>query len=273
MRTLTQHLYRGGGSTKLLPDIHPLLTDATVRVRRGQMVMLTAPSGGGKSLLALWYVIKRRPGKVLYFSLDTSLSDMSNRAAGMMAGLPVADIEDALENGADEWVNDIISELNEDIRWCVNARDIRDVDEELEAYREVFGEDPDLVVIDVLLNLDASEEWQGMMRSVAELHALAHERDVTVFVLHHNSDKRADQSLPAPKSDALMKVSQYPELILSLALDPSTDVMRVAAVKNRSGKGYPDASTYVTLPIDLESMRIFDTEEEWLAFRKRKEWT
>lgn len=273
MRTLVQHLTKGASGSQLLPDMHPLLTEATVRIRRGQLVMLTAPSSGGKSMLALWYVVKRNPGRVLYFSLDTSLTDMLKRSAAIITGRSVQEIEDALEAGGDDWVEEIVTPLSERVRWCVNARDMQDVDEELLAYRELYGVNPDVVVVDVLLNLDASEDWGGIMRTAAELHALAHERDITVFALHHNADRRADQTLPSPKAEALMKISQYPETMLSLALDQAASVMRISPVKNRNGKGYPDASTYVTIPVDMESMRLFETDAEALAHKKRKEWS
>jgi RecA-family ATPase len=273
MRSLTQHLYRGTGTSQLLPDIHPALAEATVRVRRGQMLMLTATAGGGKSLLALWYTAVRNPGRVLYFSLDTSLNDMVKRAAAMLSGMSVQEIEDALESGADDYVADIVAPINERIRWCTKARDMQDIDEEIQAYEEMYGALPDVIVIDVLLNLDGSEEWGGAMHVMEQLHALAHERDVTVLVLHHNSDKRADTTRPSPRSDALFKVSQYPEIMLSMALDQERQVMNISAVKNRSGRADPDAANPVTIPVDLESMRVFLTDQEALAFRKKKEWT
>lgn len=272
MRSLVQHLYRGSGSSQLLPDLHPALAEATVKVRRGQMVMLTATAGGGKSMLALWYAVARNPGRVLYFSLDTSLADMTKRAAAMLSGMTVTEVEEALEAGADEYIADMVADLTPRIRWCSNARDMQDIDEEILAYVEAFGAMPDVVVIDVLLNLGSSEEWGGAMKVMEDLHALAHNKDVTVFVLHHNSDKRADSTRPAPRVDALLKVSQYPEVMLSLALDQERQQMNVAVVKNRSGKADPDAQRPVSLPVDLESMRIFLTEQEALAARKKKEW-
>jgi len=273
MRSLTQHLFRGQSGSQLLPDIHPTLAEATVRVRRGQMMMLTATAGGGKSLLALWYAAVRNPGRVLYYSLDTSLNDMVKRSAAMLSGMTWQEVEDALEAGADDYIGEIVAPMNERIRWCTKARDMQDIDEELQAYEEMYGALPDVIVIDVLLNLDGSEEWGGAMHVMEELHALAHERDVTVLVLHHNSDRRADTTRPSPRSDALFKVSQYPEVILSLALDQERQVMNISAVKNRSGKADPDAANPVSIPVDLESMRIFLSDQEALAARKRKEWT
>ena len=274
MRSLVQHLQRASGSgSQLLPDLHPALTEATVRIRRGQLVMFTATAGGGKSLLALWYSVVRNPGRVLYFSLDTSLTDMIKRTAAMLSGMTVTEVEEAMEAGADDYVMDLVASTSERIKWCSRAKDMQDVDEEILAYIEMFGADPDLVIIDVLLNLGSSEEYAGAMNVMEELHALAHNRDVAVFVLHHNSDKRADTTQPSPRIDALNKVSQYPELMLSLALDQERQVMNVAAVKNRSGKADPAASNPVSIPVDLETMRIFLTQEEALAHRKKKEWS
>ena len=274
MRSLVQHLQRASGSgSQLLPDLHPSLAEATVRIRRGQLVMFTATAGGGKSLLALWYSVVRNPGRVLYFSMDTSLTDMTKRCAAMLSGMTVTEVEEAMEAGADDYVMDLVASTSERIKWCSRAKDMQDVDEEILAYAEMFGADPDLVIIDVLLNLGSSEEYAGAMNVMEELHALAHNRDVAVFVLHHNSDKRADTTQPSPRIDALNKVSQYPELMLSLALDQERQVMNVAAVKNRSGKADPAASNPVSIPVDLETMRIFLTQEEALAHRKRKEWS
>lgn len=275
MKTLIQDMRRGGASAPLLPDLHPLLAAETIRVRRGQMIMLTATPGGGKSLLALHYCVSRNPGRVLYFSLDTDLGTMRMRAAAMKTGLTVDEIEGILEQeGGEDFIEDALAELSESVRWCDDARSMEDIDDEIQAFVEVYGCYPDLVVLDVLLNVDnGGEDWSGSMRVMGQLHSLAHSKGPAVMVLHHNAERRADQSVPAPRGDMIMKVAQYPEVVLSLALAPQERELRVSAVKNRSGKADPSAPTYISLPVDLPRMSVYDSKQEMHMAEKKQEWT
>lgn len=273
MKTLVQSMRGKGASAPLLPDIHPALTDATVRVRRGQMMMITATPGGGKSLLALYYAVKRRPGRTLYFSLDTDITTMRNRTAAMLLGLTTEEVEMYSIAEEDGFIEDALDPLSAEIRWCTNARNMQDVDDEISAFAEAFGEWPDLVIIDVLLNLDGGgDDWAGSMQVMSDLHDLAHSREVAVMVLHHNAERRADQTTPAPRSDMIMKVAQFPEVVLSLALEPDMGELRIATVKNRSGKADPRANSYVSLPVDMSTMTIFDSLEERQHKQKMEEW-
>lgn len=274
MKTLVQSMRGKGASAPLLPDIHPLVADAGVRVRRGQMLMITATPGGGKSLLALHYCVKQHPGRVLYFSLDTDIHTMRQRTAAMLMGISTDEVEQFSVAGEDEYVERALDDLSSEIRWCTNARTMQDIDDELSAYSEVFGSMPDLVVIDVLLNLDGGgDDWSGSMQVMSDLHELAHAENVAVMVLHHNAERRTDQTTPAPRSEMIMKVAQYPEVVLSLALAPEENELRVAATKNRSGKADPKAESWVSLPVDLETMTIFNTKDELVRKHKMGEWT
>lgn len=266
---------RSGASAPLLPDIHPVLAAETIRVRRGQMIMFTATPGGGKSLLALYYAVMCNPGRVLYFSLDTDLGTMRMRAAAMKSGLTVDEVEGILEqDGGEEFIEETLADLSENVRWCDDARDMADIDDELCAFVEMYGCYPDLIVLDVLLNIDGGgDDWSGSMKVMSELHALAHSKGPAIIVLHHNAERRADQTVPAPRGDMIQKVAQFPEVVLSLALAPQDRELRVAAVKNRSGKADPAAPTYVSLPVDLPRMSIYQTRQDLLLADKRGEWS
>ena len=73
-----------------------------------------------------------------------------------------------------------------------------------------------------------------------------------VVVLHHVSENDSKPRYPASRKALMGKVSQLPELILTVALDG--DQFHIAAVKNRDGVSDPTAESYAVSSIVLRPM-------------------
>ncbi len=62
-----------------------------------------------------------------------------------------------------------------------------DVDLMVKAYGEKYGEWPQLIIIDNLMNVSAlhDNEWTGMRDIMKACHHIARETDSAIFILHH----------------------------------------------------------------------------------------
>jgi hypothetical protein len=137
------------------------------------------------------------------------------------------------------------------------------IEQEISAYVELNNRYPDVIVVDNLMDVDhrVGENEYGDMREVlGELRKIAHGTGIAVIVLHHmlesdpklygkNKDVEDPSAYPLPARALTGKVSQRPEMVLSVARDENTQDFRVAAVKNRSGPSSKSASTYATLGV------------------------
>ena len=94
-----------------------------------------------------------------------------------------------------------------------------DITLETTAFAEVYGRFPSIVVIDNLMNVvgENESEWSSMRDTTKAIHRLVRITGAHVFVLHHMSENNARPQYPAPMRDVQGKVSQLPELIISLA--------------------------------------------------------
>ena len=163
MKTLAQTIILSGEAGHPLPEITSSMTQAGVRLRRGQVTMIAAAPGNMKTLLALWYVAQHNI-PTLFFSADTDAATIVNRVAAMLTGDPVDIVEAGLNNGGAGYYTDQVNGLN-NVRWCFDpSPTLDDIDLETMAFTEMWGCPPDLIVIDSLYNVVAEhlDEYAGM---------------------------------------------------------------------------------------------------------------
>ena len=188
----------------------------------------------------------------LYFSADSSPHTASTRLAAIITGHTV----DAVSSGMAAGGADFYSEALEDskIVWCFDSSpSTEDIMLELDAYVEAWDAYPDVIVIDNLMNVQASEEYAGQLFVMGELHSLARTTGACVIVLHHCSEAgQKDTTIPPPRSAIQGKVSQLPELIFTVALEPDSRQFRLSVVGNRSGPQHPDGKKFITLDSAIE---------------------
>ena len=222
--------------------------------------MVAAAPNAGKSMFALIYAMKAKV-PTLFFSADTDTTTVMMRAAAHSSGHNQMTVEQSLS--ADSHYYDKHFDKLSHIKWVFDSSpSLDDIELEIKAYVELYGEAPQLIVVDNLMNVAAEtdNEWAGLRAIMMELHDMARKTEACVLVLHHVSEQSeyGSPTKPAHRRAIQGKVSQLPALILTLGYDASNGELKVAAVKNRFGPHTADASDYVTLNVDYGSCQISD---------------
>lgn len=242
MLSASRAVYRAKDANPL-PPVAELqgLYELGVLPRMGQMLMIVGQPGAGKSTFALWYAVKLGI-PCLYFSADMAAHTASTRLGALVTGETVSYVADAIEYGGAEWVGTELA--TSPVQWCFDSSpSMQDIADELDAYLEVYGDYPPVIVIDNAMNVEgSSDEGSGGLRYIlSELHRLARETGSAVLVLHHAREE-GNPLEPSAREKVQGKVAQLPEIILTVALDG--DEFLIAPVKNRSGFQDPTGKTW-----------------------------
>ena len=253
-----------------LPDVWKSLvsTDVNVKFRRGQVCMVAAAPNAGKSMFALVYAIKANI-PTLFFSADTDTATVMIRTAAHLSGHSQLTVETNLQKNPRHY-QEYLSKM-QNIQWVFDSSpSLDDIEMEIKAYIELYGIAPELIVIDNLMNVAAEtdNEWAGLRAIMMELHDMARKTEACVLVLHHVSEQSeyGSPTMPPPRRAIHGKVSQLPAVILTLGYDPSQGMLRVAAVKNRFGPHYADASRWATLFTNFGACQIGDADSQGRAY-------
>lgn len=225
-----------------------------IRHRRGQVSLVAAASGGGKSAYATHVAVHSKPAiPTLYCSADSDKVTLGTRVAASLLNRRVDDVEIDLRAGAEEaWrvVKDGTNHIW--FYWDANPS-LQDVHDEVMAYAYELGEWPHLIVIDNLINIDSDGE-AGHVQKDAVMHWLQQLANLTnahVMVLHHVTGQFEDGLVPIPKSGLLDKVAKRPRLVLTL-YRVSEIALGVRVVKNSSGKMDPSGNYGPDLAVNFE---------------------
>lgn len=254
----------GSGSSNPLPELLPILTARGIVLEPGQMAMIVAQPNGGKSMLSLWYAVKSMV-PTLYFSADTDKRTTLYRAAAIKTGIEFDDIKDMMGTSGQDIIDDAILEITQaGIQFDFTPKPtLKDIDLETQAYTEVYGVPPRMIVLDNLLNVDNDAgDFNGLVEILGDLHALSREMDCALVVLHHVNESTSKPEYPASRSSIRGKVAQYPEMILSLAMLPDEGQMRIAMVKHRHKTPSPDGSNYETIYVDPRRMTFYNSKAD-----------
>jgi len=254
----------GGVLTKAtpLPDVWEGLKAKQIKFRRGQVCMVAAAPNAGKSMFALIYAIKAKV-PTLFFSADTDTTTVMMRGASHVSGHSQLSVETNLASNT-HYYDQYFQKLSH-IKWVFDSSpSLDDIELEIRAYVELYGQAPELIVIDNLMNVTAEtdNEWAGLRAIMMEFHDMARKTEACVLVLHHVSEQSeyGSPSKPPHRRAIHGKVSQLPALILTLGYDPGGASLYVAAVKNRFGPHTADASDYATLLVNYAACQIGDTD-------------
>lgn len=245
-----------------LPTVWKNLEGLGIQFRRGWLHLVASAPNTGKSMFAMVYALKAKV-PTLFFSADTDLSTMRIRCLAHVTGQSQKVVEQNLMFD-DSYYDEVEAEGLSHIKWVGESNpSLDDVSHELDAWIELYGTAPALIVIDNLMNVAAEtdNEWAGLRRIMADLHGLAHKSASAVVVLHHVSEASEYKSMsPPPMRSIAGKVNQLPELILTLLHEPSRSELKVAVVKNRSGQRDSDGNLYTTLFTNYACGQIEDTD-------------
>lgn len=231
------------------------------RPRHGEVVMIAGRSGTQKSGFALYWTAQMGL-PTLYFSADMSAFTASSRLASMMTGDTTEMVEAGMGAGGRhrvEYLNALSGlpftfSFGSPITWQA-------IDEELEAWVELWDNYPAIFVFDNLMDFEGAEsDYTEQMAVMSGLTELARATGATVIVLHHASDKsweaKSDPWAPPSRDQVKGGLSEKPELSLSVALDPNSHEYRVAVIKQRMGPCDPTARRYASMRCHPEVTRF-----------------
>lgn len=263
MLSAAQSLSLNAESGRELPRVEELeaLYAMGVRPRHGEVIMVAGRSGTQKSGFALWWMAQMGL-RTLYFSADMSAFTASARLASMMTGETTEMVELGMASGGAERQRYIDALASCNITFSFGQPiDWQKVEEELDAYVEVWDAYPEVIVFDNLMDFDgADSDYSAQMAVMQEATALARTTGATVVLMHHASDKswdaKTDPWNPPSRDQIKGGLSEKPELSLSVALDPNTMQYRVACLKQRMGPCDPTARRFAILRCEPELTRF-----------------
>lgn len=223
--------------------------------------MVAGRSGTQKSGFALFWVAQMNL-PTLYFSADMSAFTASSRLASMATGETTEQVEAGMATDPKKYLkaladSRITFSFGAPIKW-------ESVDEELEAYVELFNSYPQIIVFDNLMDFEGGEsDYTEQMAVMSSATELARATGATIIILHHASDKsweaKSDPWAPPSRDQVKGGLSEKPELSLSVALDPNSMEYRVATIKQRMGPSDPTARKYAVMWCEPEFTRFHNT--------------
>lgn len=237
------------------------LIEHGVQIRRGQLTMIAAGPGSGKSafIQALLHHGGGRNARssVLYFSADSGPEVMHERAAALSTRLDMDTIREMALAGNVSHVEAEIAAKHSHIQYDFTSSPTQEhVLRELEAYLELHGDFPDVIVMDNLKDLaddQDADEFRALGDASVFLKDLARVTGSATVALHHVGGPFENGDEPIPLGGLRGKISKDAALIITLHR-PDSSSMRVSVVKNRGGRTDPTGRFWVPLNVDLSRM-------------------
>lgn len=223
--------------------------------------MIAGRSGTQKSGLALYWTVQMNL-PTLYFSADMSPFTASSRIASMVTGETTEMVECGMAAGGKDRERYMRALADSRLTFSFGSPITwRAIEEELEAYIELWDTYPEVIVCDNLMDFENAEtDYTEQMAVLSGITELARFTGATVFVLHHASDKsweaKADPWAPPSRDQIKNGLAEKPELSLTVALDPMSMEYRIAIVKQRMGPSDPTARKYATIRCEPEKTRF-----------------
>ncbi|ASZ75498.1 DnaB-like replicative helicase [Mycobacterium phage Kimona] len=265
MYTPLQSLRVKGSAGDPLPTVFPTLEAKGTKFLRGQLGLICAGPGTGKSAFVLTYALKARV-PTLYFSADSDAFTQLTRMIAIQTGW-------SMDKAARAVRDEDLSEVRDDfedvpIRFNYNASpSLDEIQDSMKAYAQGYGDYPDLVVVDNITNIRAGGEndedpFSGLEGLMDYLHTMARNTSACVIGLHHVTGGYNDADKPIPLSGVKGQITRVPELVLTLhrvseEFGPSQ--LNVSTVKNRAGRMDPSGMDFVSLQFDGDTMQITDS--------------
>lgn len=240
-----------------IPTVFERLRGMTAEFRYGQLHMIAAGPGTGKSVLALLLALEAGI-ETLYFSMDSDAGTQYTRAASMVTGEQHSRVQDAVAQGQTTKY-DLALNRARHIRFVFEPNpSLDEVNEHVLAYGYAYGMWPRLIIVDNISDLFTdAEETAGLIESAEWLKALAQKTGACIVALHHLTGEYDSGDIVAPMSALRGKISKKPAMILTLnRVAENPMVLNVAIVKNRGGIANGRGNHSAWLGMDLSRMWI-----------------
>lgn len=260
MFTLNQSLWIKGSAGDPLPKVWD---DLEARFLRGQLALICAGPGVGKSAMILTYALKAKV-PTLYFSADSDSFTQLSRAMSILTGWELSKTTSMVRQGdlgeAEQYFTDIPIRFNYDASPTLDQ-----IEMSMKSYEEVYGDYPALVIVDNITNVitgskeNADNPFEGLEAMMDVLHGLARRSEACIVGLHHVTGGYNDANKITPLSAVKNQIGRVPELILTLhkvtdEFGPAS--LCVSTVKNRAGKADPSGHDFITLDFYGNTMQI-----------------
>lgn len=262
MLTLSQSATARGTAGDPLPKVWSQLTDSGTQFLRGQLALIAAGPGTGKSAFVLSYALQAGIS-TMYFSADSDAYVQLSRSLAILGDMNLTEGQELVLNDNYERINEVVGSVP--IRFSYNpSPTLAHIEKLIVAYDELYGDYPELIVVDNALDVvlhDAEDGTQALDDLMAWLHDLARTTGACVIVLHHVTGPFNDADKPIPLSGVKGQIGRVPELILTLhkhTNEIGPDTLCVSTVKNRGNRADPSGNTYVELDFIGDQMKITD---------------
>lgn len=208
---------------------------------RGSLVMIAGAPGAYKSLLAL-NLVHQMGVPTLYVSADSDAATQLSRLHAMTTGIQPKDTRQHLKE--QENAGRIADNLSRSlVEFCFDSNpDAFDIEDELNAWVELYDSYPEVIVVDNLRNIYSGQESDhaGYKAVQQRLIDISRETGACVITLHHMKEAANRKSTdPPPRSAVDGMVNQLPGFILSMAREG--DESRLCVIKDREGEDHPEA--------------------------------
>jgi hypothetical protein len=256
-----------GNAGDPLPTVFKSFDDFKITFRRGQLCLICAGPGTGKSALALTQAVRSRV-PTLYMSADSDAFTQVSRAFSINTGLTMDETE---KYARGEPVLPSTMEKAQDlgkipIRFnFLAAPTLGNIERSMEAFDELYGEYPALTVVDNITNVrngtedNAENPFGGLEVFLDYANEMARETQSCVIGLHHVNGPYNDQNKPIPLSGVKGQIGRVPQMILTLFRSgPGT--VGVSPVKLRGAKFDPSGEYYTELDFDGSTMTFKDQD-------------
>lgn len=267
MWTLNQSAGIRGNAGVPIPVPWKAFEELGIIPRRGQLILIAAGPGIGKSAMTLTMVLEALVPALMY-SADSDAFTQLSRSIANLADMKVsAAAEMILE---DRITDEIKSELRK-IPLIIDydsSPTPNDIEEILMAYYELCNEFPALIVVDNITNVvtdasDSGDPFSGLEALMDYLHSMARQTGACVIGLHHVTGDYNNGDKAIPLNGVKGQITRVPEMVLTLHKKPLENgrwILCVSPVKNRGGKADPTGQTYAELEFIGETMKVIDVE-------------
>lgn len=254
-----------GAAGDPLPTVFQSFEDMKIIFRRGQLCLICAGPGTGKSALALTQAVRSRV-PTLYMSADSDAFTQVSRSFSIHTGLTMDETE-RYARGEEVLPSTLIKaeELKQiPIRFnFLAAPKLSNIEKSMEAFDELYGEYPALTVVDNITNVrngtedNAENPFGGLEVFLDYANEMARETQSCVIGLHHVNGPYNDQNRPIPMSGVKGQIGRVPQMILTLFRSGPGSV-GVSPVKLRGAKFDPSGEYYTELDFEGSTMTFSD---------------
>lgn len=238
-----------------LPDVFSSLDNYGIKFYRGGVTLIGGTPGSMKTMF-IGELIDRMKVPTLYVSNDSNEATIASRFIARRVGQDSKVVRERIYEDP-EWAAEQIVDMDW-VRWNFSpSPTLEEIEEEVMAFEELWGEFPHLVVVDILMKVDYVEDGGGTDESIVRyLDKLARETNSCIIIACHTSENVKGEPCQ-PLSAFLNKIGKIP--IMALTTARQDDLFFLAPVKVRDGVGDATGETYLTFIVDPPTATMEET--------------